>query len=237
MREQLSVVASHFHTQSIEAIRAWRGLQSQAADAPKPKSTAVTPSGPSVAGQAGHITTIRVVTAVRQAWQVDTDCHVNIVTALAQYALLNAAALQHILQQHDRKLTSRRGQRYLESLQHGQYADQVLDDFTRKAVVQPSSQGSFLYAPHHEELKAILLINHLQQTARNNATPSTTGMARPTAAELAAVDPNSTVPSRGVLMRTYLAIFGPWWTTRCSRASATRSWNPSKSVKSARYVE
>lgn len=72
LREQLSVVAAHFHTQSIEAIRAWRGLKSQAAEAPKPKAptpTGVAPSGPSTA-QAGHITTIRVVTAVRQAWQV-----------------------------------------------------------------------------------------------------------------------------------------------------------------------
>lgn len=75
LREQLSVVAAHFHTQSIEAIRAWRGLQSHAAEAPKPKTaapTTVAPSGPSSAGQAGHITTIRVVTAVRQAWQVDS---------------------------------------------------------------------------------------------------------------------------------------------------------------------
>lgn len=73
LREQLTVVAAHFHTQSIEAIRAWRGLQSQAAqEAPKPKTPAATvqPSGPSTTGQPGHISTIRVVTAARQAWQV-----------------------------------------------------------------------------------------------------------------------------------------------------------------------
>lgn len=85
-------------------------------------------------------------------------------------------------------------------------------------------QGSFLYAPHHEELKAILLINHLQQQERGIGSITTATMARPTAAELAAVDPNAGAtqegaphagqpgqpghPGRGVLMRTYLAVFG-----------------------------
>lgn len=97
-------------------------------------------------------------------------------------------------------------------------------------------QGSFLYAPHHEELKAILLINHLQQAARNNASPSTTGMARPTAAELAAVDPNSSgsVPLRGVLMRTYLAIFGPMVDNQVLKSISNKELEPIEQCEKCR---
>lgn len=111
--------------------------------------------------------------------------------------------------------------------------------FTQPTRAHPHTQGSFLYAPHHEELKAILLINHLQQTARNNLTPSATGMQRPTAAELAAVDPHSSTgsmsgPHRGVLMRTYLAIFGPMVDNQVLKSISNKELEPIEQCEKCR---
>ena len=95
-----------------------------------------------------------------------------------------------------------------------------------------------MYAPHHEELKAILLINHLQQSARNNFAPSATGMTRPTAAELAAVDPHSSgsvsAPHRGVLMRTYLAIFGPMVDNQVLKSISNKELEPIEQCEKCR---
>lgn len=74
LKKQLAVVASHFHKQAIGAIRAWRALQQQqqGEGGAASKGKEVMPSGGSVTtgGNQPSISHIRVVTSVRQAWQV-----------------------------------------------------------------------------------------------------------------------------------------------------------------------